>query len=286
MPSRRWFYRIITVMCACSCSRVHSEQPLAGKSVTRDSVNVSPIDGWLPHQGAAVEQYVIKDSSTISVDNDSTRAALINSRTVFTLTTQLAGDSAILLARIDSILISFYAPIVKTTSDTRQSRTFQAVLSSKGKIQRIDGSTDDLCSGGQDPTVSRIFDLTLTYPKNRIRAGDKWADTTHITTCRGRIPLRQESIRQYEMLGRMTSAMSSAMKIQRITSTRFLGVGTAPQNHLQIDGSGTSSMTLYIDGINGFLVSANGSSTSTLNISTARGSYSFNQNILTDITGR
>ncbi len=285
MPSRRWFYRIITVMCACSCSRVHSEQPLAGKSVTRDSVNVSPIDGWLPHQVPAVQQYVIKDSSTILV-NDSTQAASINSRTVFTLTTQLAGDSAILLARVDSTLISSYAPIVKTTSDTTKSRTFQAVLSPKGKIQRIDGSTDDFCSGAQDPVISRIFDLTVTYPTNRIRAGDKWSDTTYITTCRRQIPLHQESIRQYEMLGRMTSATSSAIKIQRITSTRFLGVGTAPRTHLQVDGSGTSLMTLYIDQINGFLLSANGKSTLILNISTARGSYSFNQNILTDITSR
>ncbi len=286
MLSRRSFYQIIALICTCSCTPVHHQQSVATEPGSHDSVRVSPIDGWLPHQAATSGQYVVEDSSTISVNNDSTQASSINSRTVFTLTTQLVGDSALLQARVDSLFISAHTPTMRSTFDSSLSQSFQATLSPTGKVQTIDGAISNSCVGGRDPVASRIFDFTISYPRHRIKDGDKWADTTHITTCRGKTLLRQESIRQYELLGRIALPTSSAMKIQRITSTRFLGARTNIQNHLEIDGSGTSTTTLYIDDITGFLLNAKSKSTSTLTVSTARGSYSFIQNILTDITRR
>ena len=286
MSSRRSFHRIMAIICTYSCTPVHHQQPVATKPVSHDSVSVSPIDGWLPHKVATAGQYVIEDSSTISVNNDSAQASSINSRTVFTLTTRLVGDSAVLQARVDSLFVSAHTSMVRTTFDSSLSQTFQATLSPTGKVQTIDGAISNSCVGGQDPVASRIFDFTVNYPQHRIKDGDKWADTTHITTCRGKTPLRQESTRQYELLGRIALPTSSAMKIQRITSTRFLGAGTNIRNHLEINGSGTGATTLYIDDVTGFLLSANGTSTSTLTVSTNRGSYSFIQNILTDIIRR
>lgn len=286
MPSRKWFYRITAMICTCSCSPMHREQPAAIKPVTRDSVKISPIAGWLPHQAATTEQYAIEDSSTISVNGDSAQVSSINDRIVFTLATQPIGDSAVLLARVDSLLVSSHTPMMRTTPDSGRPQTFEAILSSTGKVQKINTPPSTICVGGQDPVVSRILDLTITYPKYGIKDGDKWADTTRTTTCRGKIPLRQESIRQYEMLSRTGSLTPAAVEIQRTTSTRFTGVETSGRNHADIDGSGTSSITLWVNKIDGSLLYGNGKSTSTLNVSTTRGVYRFLQNVLTDIKHR
>lgn len=283
MPSCKWFYRIAAVICTYSCSPVHHKQPVTIKPITHDSVRISPTDGWLPHQTATAGQYVIEDSSTVSVNSDSAQASSINSRIAFTLTTQLIGDSAVLLARVDSFLVSSHTPMTRTTPDNGQLKTFEAILSSTGKVQKIDARPSTICLGGQDPVPSRILDLTITYPKHKIKDGDKWTDTTRITTCRGEVPLRQESIRQYEMLGRITSPTPAAVKIQRTTSTRFIGTGTNVQNHINIDGSGISSTTFWVNEVNGSLLNGNGKSALTLNISTVRGSYTFLQNIITNI---
>lgn len=283
MSSCRSFYQIMAMICTCSCSRVYRERPIAIKPASHDSVRVSLVDGWLPHRAATVGQYVIEDSSTISADNDSTQTSSINSRTVFTLTTQLVEDSTVLQARIDSLFVSSHTPMVRITFDSSLSQTFKATLSPAGRVQKIDGHPSNFCVGGQNPVVSRILDLTISYPQHRIKDGDKWADTTRITTCRGKTPLRQENTQQYKMLGRIALPTSSAMKIQRITSTRFIGSRANLWNHLEIEGSGTSLMILYVDDVTGFLLSANGKSTSTLNVSTVRGSYSFTQNISTNL---
>lgn len=286
MPSRRWSYRTIAVICICSCSPAHRERPIAIKPAVRDSAEVSPVDGWLPHQVATAGQYVIQDSSTVSLVNDSAQSSSINSRTVFTLTTQRVGNSTVLQARVDSLSTTSSTSTAGPTPDNSQLPMFRAAMSSTNEVQEIDGPASTLCTGGQDPVVSRIFDLTVTYPQRRIKNGDKWADTIHITTCRGRTPLRQERTRQYEMLGRVSSPASLTVKIQRTTSTRLIGAGVSGQNRLNIDGSGTGSATLYVDETSGALLSAKSSSTSTLNVVSARGSYSFIQSLFTDIARR
>lgn len=287
MLSHRRFYQILIIICTYSCSTVHREQPVALKPIPRDSVKLSPLEGWLPHQSAIAGEYMIEDSSTISVNNDSVQSPSINSRTVFTVMTQLVGDSAVLHATVDSLIVSSHTPVARGVFDSSsQSQTFQATLSPTGKVQKIDGRVTPICVGGQDPAASRIFDFTITYPKHRIKDGDKWADSTRITTCRGKIPVSQESTRQYQMLGRISSPTSSTVKIQRTTSTHFIGIGPSARNPLEIEGSGTSSTTLYVDDVNGLLLHADGQSTSTLNVLTTRGSYLFIQNILTDIKRR
>lgn len=286
MPSRKWFYRIMAMICTCSCSPVHREQPATIKPITHDPVGIPPIDGWLPHQTATAGQYVIEDSSTVSVNSDSAQVSSINRKIAFTLTTQLIGNSTVLLARVDSFLVSSHTPTTGTTPDGGQLQMFETTLFSTGKVQKIDARPNTICVGGQDPVASRILDLTITYPKRKIKDGDKWADTTRITTCRGEVPLRQESTRQYEMLGRIISLTPAAVKIQRTTSTRFIGTGTSARNKIDVNGFGTSSTTFWVNEVNGSVLNSNGKSALTLNVSTVRGSYIFLQNIITNIKHR
>ena len=278
------FSRIIGITIALnSCSASHVTQPGFPTSPPREPVKPSLQDEWVPKQAPGTRQYLIEDSATIFIGNDSTHTSLLQTATWYSLSLIALADSFSFTTKIDSMSTSSHTSLTKNGVDSSSSRTIHATFSSNGEMSALIGEAPSSCQRGVDATAMRVFELTQNYPKKSIRVGDRWADTVSGTSCRGRIPLYQQSIHEYQLLELINWKDHDVAKIQRNVSTVITGTSFESQNHLTVTGSGVGSMIFYADRITGFLHESDSHSKSRLTINTSRGSYSFTQTITTHI---
>jgi hypothetical protein len=267
-----------------ACSTVHvpasPSSPRSQPDTTTINLNSS---SWTPRITAGTRQYFIRDSSTVSINNDTTSRALpINSRMIYSISVTNVGDSFMLTTHIDSLTVSTQAQI-KSSSDTGRVSELRTSLSKQGRLTTNHDYTTITCSGASTTTVSRIGELIISFPATHLKVGDKWADTTSSASCHGKIPLIQQAIREYEILDLSSCLQRDAVKVRRTISDTFNGASADTNNHLSATGSGTASSILCLQRENGALIESNGQSRSDLIVITSRGSFPFTQNVNTHI---
>lgn len=281
--SRSAYRSIAVVISASFCSTGHVIDSTA-TPITRASVSqtISTLE-WMPRMSDGVIQYTIEDSSTISMNNDSLHASRLQSRAVYRLSFSSHADTFAVGVKIDSFMTTQHSSSMKSREDTTHKQNFQAKMLSTGHLLEITGIETSSCITGVDPLGSRILELMVAYPKRAVRVGDKWVDTVSTTTCRGKTPLMQQNVRQYELLELQNSATDGEVKVRREVTTTLTTSSSGAKDHFSASGSGSSSATLYLDRLTGILVRSEGNSQSTLTVNTSRGSYPFSQRITTSI---
>ncbi|MEO8879543.1 MAG: hypothetical protein ABI446_04035 [Gemmatimonadaceae bacterium] len=283
MPVRGCVFISVAVMAAASCAPRHIEEVAVPKVKPHDTRQIPAAEGWLPHRVSATSSYLIRDSASVAIKEDSTRPSLLEETMLLIITAQKSGDSLEITARVESLTVTSHSPIQSTVSDSTALRLFHVVATSSGRIISLKGAESTQCLNANDPAVARIFETTLTYPPSRIKAGDTWSDTVSLVTCRGKTMVTQVTTRQYKMLERITSADGNIIKLHRNTATLMSATAVNNSNHLTATGVGSSTATLDVDENTGDLQKSDGESSSIVTVTTSRGTYPFIQHIITHI---
>jgi hypothetical protein len=284
--AQRFIPVIECILAFSSCSPKHTINPQAtkGQQSVRVPMKTEIIDGWAPRLTPEIKRYSIADTSIISLNNDSAHSSSIQTTAIYDIALTALDDSFLLTARVESLTTNSRIQEAHVSGKIDSLEQFHATISSTGRSSLIIGSLPSVCAGGINPVATRILELTLNYPQRHLKIGDKWSDTVAIISCRGKTPLLQQNIYQYELTDFTKSTQLSLAKIQRTVTTTFHGVSTDLRNQLIVHGSGFNSSTLYVDQKNGMLVESTEHSQLLLLLTTTRGTYPFTQNIFTHIT--
>jgi hypothetical protein len=277
-------FSMITLLEACSATH-SSTSSIPPVPVRKDSSSSGPrINTWTPQTRAGQWRYLIRDSSMISINNDTTaRVEPIESTMIYTLKLTDSNNVIVLSGHSDSLILSSRLSN-KHAADTTGTE-FHGLVSKQGHFTLVPGSAPLTCTGSSSLALSRIDELLVAWPNHPINVGDKWSDTSSTTTCRGKIPLQQTAVRNYELLD-VTSCQHGAVKIQRLVIGTLSGVSTESNNHLSATGSGTATSILCLERTTGKLLEGNGHSELQLTVTTTRGVFPFTQRTTTHIEAR
>ena len=243
----------------------------------------SPSINWEPAILPGKWRYLIQDSSTVSINNDTTtRVEPIESVMHYTMGVTDSGGTLFITGQVDSLLVNSRLP-GKVKTDTSVTVTFHNSISKRGHLGAVASVDEKNCTGGNAFPVSRISELVITLPVHSLKVGDRWSDTSSTTTCHGKIPLMHRAVREYELVD-LTSCNHDGVRVQRVVSDTFTGSSTESTNHLSASGSGTSRSILCLDRNTGILLTSDGQSRIELVVTTTRGVFPFTQKTSTHIT--
>jgi hypothetical protein len=268
-----------------ACSTGHS--PASSPSTPVPHADTAAIDlrsnSWTPRIMVGTRRYFIRDSSTVSINNDTTSRVLpIESTMIYSISITDMGSSFALNSRIDSLTVSTQLPM-RNNSDTAKVAEFHTLLSKQGQVVPTPEQAKVACAGTSTAASSRIGELIINLPSTRLKVGDKWTDTASTTNCHGKIPLVQQATREYELLDLSSCLQRDAVRVRRTVSDTFTGASAETTNHLSASGSGTSTAILCLQRDTGALIESNGQSRSDLIVVTNRGTFPFTQNVNTHI---
>jgi hypothetical protein len=271
------------LLAGLACSTTHpAARTTVAPAPQHDSVTASRTSGWTPRVSPGKWQYLIRDSSTISMTNDTTgHVEPIESRTTYTLSIADSDSVLILSGRIDSLFVNSRLSR-KQSFDAGEQLELHGVLSTQGHFSETGTAASATCTGTTVSPASRLSELVLIFPTEAIKVGDKWSDTTVTTVCHGKIPLTQVMVRNYQLMD-PSGCQQRAARVQRTISDSLSGASPEDNNHLSASGSGTGSSILCLDRDTGVLLESNGQSHLELTITTSRGKFPFTQNTSTHI---
>jgi hypothetical protein len=268
---------------ACSTSHPQTTSAPAAAPYKDSILTDSRSNSWAPQITTGKWRYFIRDSSTVSLSNDTTSHVLpIKAAMLYSVSIDDSAGSLILTARVESLSIST-PQSVKTNAPTSRLLELRIALAQKDRLTGIAGKAETSCTGAGTSPLSRIGELIISFPATPVRVGEKWTDTSSTTTCHGKIPLVQLTTREYELLDLSSCQQRDAVKVRRVVSNTFTGASTESGNHLSASGSGTASSILCLQRDTGVLLESNGQSRLDLTVTTTRGIFPFTQNTNTHI---
>ena len=273
----------LVVLLSGACSTGHPPTPTTPVSAShRDSVLISGTSGWAPRLLPGKWQYLIHDSSTISMTNDTTgHTEPIESTAIYVLSIADSENVLILTSRVDSLSVNSRLPTRKT-EETSEPLELHGVLSRQGHFITTDAVAPTTCTGTSVSPSSRLQELLITLPIGAIRVGDKWSDSSSTTICHGKIPLTQMLVRNYELMESSTCQPGTA-QVRRMVSNSLTSPLAESNNHLSASGFGTATSVLCLNANTGVLLESNGESHLELTVTTSRGKFPFTQNTTTHI---
>lgn len=278
---------VVIWLLIAACSTTHS--PVSGPATeVRPVLSAAlPAETWLPRQHSSTQQYLIYDSSLVTINSDSTSKVVPIVSTVFYSVTIAATNDGSGLATLTGALDSTTAHMTiesKSASNFTHPEIFRATLTRTNEIN-VSTSGDFLtCSNRYNSLSARIFELVVSYPKSSAKVGDTWSDTVTSITCHGKTPLKQQAIRRYEIQEFTHQEEQAIVKIQRYAVVTFTNAVSQPNNKLSVSGGGSSTATLYLNRDNGLLLLSDNQSRTELIVTTSRGVFPFTQNTITHIT--
>jgi hypothetical protein len=261
-------------------------RPVTPSSTPADTSEKSPeVDSWVPTITPGLRKYLISDSSNISINTDTTdRVVPIETLIHYSVAIEPAGDFFAISAKVDSVTLNSPLQTKAQLRDSTTSIELHGVLTKLGQLKFDSQNRTSSCSSSSSSTALRIYEIIIPYPRKELKIGDKWSDTVSTTSCHGKTPLIQETIREFEIRAFSMWKQHMAVEIQRITNTTFVSTSTDSNTHLQANGSGSGTTTLFFDRKSAGLLESNGQTKSVLMIVTSRGQFPFTQLLSTHAT--
>jgi hypothetical protein len=276
---------IVSILTLEACSTGHtSVKPSSNTLPRRDStLSDLKLDSWNPHHTSGTYHYLIIDSSTVSLSNDTTSHVVpIESRMIYSLSLSERGELFDITAHVDSLSITSQLP-GKNTHDTSQTSNFHTSISRQGHSTIFLQPEKIACTATTASASSRLDELIVSLPPISLKTGDKWTDTVSSISCHGKIPLIQQAVRDYELLDISSCLQQDAVKVRRTISETFTGSSAEDKNHLSASGSGTATATLCLQRKSGTILKSDADSRLDLVVITTRGSFPFTQNVHTHV---
>jgi hypothetical protein len=267
------------------CATGHPTTPVTSTTRTQRDTTIieSHKKSWAPHLIAAKLRYFIHDSSTISINGDTTVAVVpIESTMIFSVSTSDSNNLLIVNSQIDSFYVNS-SRSTKTKPDTSIRSNMHMVASKEGRFLDLTEAGPLDCTVVNASSPSRIGEVLIALPLNAITVGDKWSDTVSTTSCRGRIALTHRIVRQYELLDFSSCPQTNAAKVRGVITDTLVGSSTESNNHLSAHGFGNAISMICIDANTGTLLESDTQSHLELTVTTTRGAFPFIQNSNTHI---
>lgn len=281
--------RSLLLILLAACSRTRSAVPNPIPEIKTALPSISKTDGWLPQQRSIIQRYLLFDSSTVEVSNDSTAKVIPVVSTVFySITINSSGGRDILgtiTSVLDSSKINSSIPR-RNFDDSTHHQNFNASLTRTNQIVGPESKASPSCSGNNTLIATRLFELIPSYPQHAVKAGDKWSDTVRSISYHGKILMKQQVFRQYELLDFTQWEGRDVVKISQHLTMIFTTLAKETNNSLSAAGAGSSAAILYLARENGLLLNSDSHSHSELIITTSRGTFPFIQNTVTHITAQ
>jgi hypothetical protein len=261
-----------------ACSQGRSHPPSSVPEPADKAAVTTEVESWLPQVMSGSRQYSFRDSSVVSINNDTTARVLpIQTTMSYSVIIMPVADSFSISGKVDSSTIISQLQTRAATGDSVKVNEFHAALSKRGELRLSSQQHTPDCTSSSNSAASRIYELILPYPKDRIKVGDRWSDTVSSTSCHGRTPLTQQVIRNFEVKKFLTWHEQNAVEVQRLATITFSGASTETNTHLRTNGSGSGEATLLIDRNTVALLESNSQTKSMLTIVTSRGEFPFTQ---------
>jgi hypothetical protein len=273
------------ILALTACTPHHTQTTGTEPPPTLKPTVSTEAESWTPQIISGSRKYSVNDSSVVSISNDTTnRVVPIETAMHYSLAIGPIGDSFSISGTVDSSTVNSQLRIKPQVRDSTKIDEIRGVLTKQGQLRL--GSQERLlsCSSTSVSMTSRIYELVIPYPKEQLRIGDKWSDTVSNTNCHGRTPLTQQIIREFQVKQFTTWHEHTAVEVLRQTNIVFAGASSEPNTHLQANGSGSGSATLFMDRKTAVLLESNSQTKSTLIIVTSRGAFPFTQLTSTHIT--
>lgn len=272
-----------------ACTTGHPSRP--STSPTRAQPNTAPIEmrnkSWTPELIAGEFRYLIHDSSTVSINNDTTTSVTpIESIMIYSITTTDSNNTLVLTGHVDSLHVNSNLS-TRAKPDTATTINLHMVTSKQGQLLSSPTEFAQNCSAINSPGLSRISELLIPLPVHATKVDNKWTDTLSIITCHGKIPLRHTMRREYELLDLSSSCQQpSGVQVRRIVTDTLTGSSTEANNHITANGFGTATSILCLEQKTGMLLTGDQQSHLELTVTTTRGVFPFTQNSNTHIALR
>jgi hypothetical protein len=289
LASRYRNVAIASLLVACATGRTSTPTvPTAASGpIQSDSASImsTKSTAWNPHIVPLQLHYVVDDSSTVLISNDtSARTNSIEAHTVYTVSiidTSSTSSQYFLTVRVDSQSINNRPS--KSRKDSVGELETRVGLTKEGKIVQNLSNVPPSCSSSSATSLARIHEIRVTLPPPHAKIGERWADTTSSIICRGKIPLMQKTTYEYELLSLTTCAQHNGVSIRRIATSNFSTSPVDSTSHLTANGSGTSTAILCLNRDDSALLESVGQSRIDLTVITSRGTFPFTQNSTTHI---
>jgi hypothetical protein len=280
-----WMCGTAVLLLLTACSQQLSPSAKPRPELPPEAQIPEKTEFWIPRVTAGSRSYSISDSSTISINDDTTSRVLpIETIVHYSLTISPLGDSFSISGRVDSSKINSQIKARAKVGDSTSVETFYGVLTKQDKLNVVPGQQILSCSSSSNAMLSRVYELIIPYSTNTLRVGDKWSDTVSTTSCHGKTPLTQQIVREFEVGEFTTWQDRSAVKIQRSSISTFTGASSDANNHLEATGSGSSTATLFIDRNTSILLESRAQTKSMIKILSSRGQFPFTQMTSTHIS--
>ena len=252
---------------------------------TQPAFRDSTDDVWRPRAAEVSGAFVIDQTATLQVDQDSTtRTDTVASHTEFTMTRSRDG-------RIAGTITAFRARAAGSPTGTPASTAppapFDASISADGIIHvpvPPGESPGAPCSGVTSAGVLASRDLWFRLPDS-LHPGSTWSDSSSTQTCRDGVPLRLSVRRRYvvERTERRDSVL--VFIIRRTQQLHLEGAGAQWGERVRVTGSGSGTMTLAVAARTEALLTASGTSTLDLTFTGSRRTQRVHQRLATEARG-
>jgi len=285
IPTKFSMLGIVTLLSISACSQGRSHPPSSIPEPAHTAAVTAEVESWLPQVMPGSREYSFRDSSIVSINNDTTARVLpIETTMNYSVIISPAADSFSVAGKVDSSTINSRLQTRTTKGDSTQTSEFHGALSKRGELRTSSQQRSPDCSSSSNSAASRIYELILPYPKDRIKVGDRWSDTVSSTSCHGRTPLTQRVIRDFEVKQFLTWHEQNAVEVKRLAAMTFSGASSETNTHLKTSGSGSGEATLLIDRNTAALLESSSQTKSMLTVVTSRGEFPFTQVTSTHIT--
>lgn len=268
---------LISLLGACSPSPhvTPTPSPAAAKTAPTPAPH-----SWHPSRQATALRYMLRDSSTLSVSSDTSTKQIPFITTAFLqLVVSAAGDSFTFSGTSESTLVQ--SEFQKTMPENATLRIY-GTLSQDGAVTQVQSSGSSLCKIGVEPGAARLSELLIRIPAT-VSIGTEWTDSSSITICHGRTPLRQTAIRFFRLMTDTTWGVHPALRVDVSTQLTISGIDADSADRMSATGTGSSTSILLLDANTGALLQSSTYGKAVLTISTGRGTFPFQQTSFTRI---
>jgi hypothetical protein len=239
---------------------------------------------WTPQLSAGRWRYQLHDEAFVALARDTAGQRVpVRSSATYTLALEQTGDSLSLLGAIDTFAVVTDSRMAQPPRQGGHLR-FTGVLSAHGRVGAFRGGAVTSCSAGVDPLIAHAQELFVQLPPT-ITPGTRWQDTVETTTCRGDMPVTATTVRSFRAVEPASWNQLSAIRVEQSSATTIRGNGTTSEaaRSMSVAGQGSGSGTLLLHPTTGMVLSARLTSHTSLDVTTARGSFPFTQDLTTTI---
>lgn len=115
-------------------------------------------------------------------------------------------------------------------------------------------------------TILSIVNRDLIVVPQEMATDQSWQDSASSSLCSGSLPIVVSVVRNYRITGETIINGIPTLKLERTEKLVTSGEGSQGQHQITINGTGTGKAQVYIDQINGLLLSLNGTTQIELSI--------------------